>query len=553
MFTHGVSKNFPEWKSTIENMRKSSLNEFTGSHPNFVQDLKKALGKESEDSLTLGNAIFYLDYYNMAIADGQTPTKASISGSLLNDEKDYYKAFFGQGFLGKDAYNTVWANAYLKHVVNLLTLKKQDLEKNDLQDKRIHELKASLDFGSKLTLMAVLKSLGQEVKDYGYTFKDTLTWELVKDGSSYKVHSMHNGDPMDLGSSSSGGVTDFESWQKFMISKMYYGSITDLQKDSGAEDPEHHLTRDGSETEVQWWAKQKKYEDRVLLKKSLDTTALPLETIDKGGEGSTSAAKPAEQTVVTSPSSSQVTVGTTSSTEAATAIATDLNIADSSISGSKKIQFNTLDKVGNFERTNKETIDIAAGEQVSLGLDNVETKDVQTNKFKTLNLATSKADDLKLSNTHQVRLDGTEATETVANGKAVQINHYVPIEISRDKAKATEDNTISLSGADQTSDKHTYSGKSRQNTVRTIGVTQGEHYKVDLSKIDPENAAVTRTSAGSDSVHLEGSSKTKPAGTKPPAKPKSTLGHLKIGGAQPGTVNIHTPKKGHLHLGGKRY
>lgn len=40
-------------------------------------------------------------------------------------------------------------------------------------------------------------------------------------------------------------------------------------------------------------------------------------------------------------------------------------------------------------------------------------------------------------------------------------------------------------------------------------MTQGEHYKVDVSGVDPENAAVTRTSTGDDSVHVEGMSKTK--------------------------------------------
>jgi hypothetical protein len=40
-------------------------------------------------------------------------------------------------------------------------------------------------------------------------------------------------------------------------------------------------------------------------------------------------------------------------------------------------------------------------------------------------------------------------------------------------------------------------------------MTQGEHYKVDLTSVDPENAAVKRTSSGDDSVHVEGMSKTK--------------------------------------------
>ena len=60
----------------------------------------------------------------------------------------------------------------------MLNLKKQDLTENNLSDKRIHELKGSLDFGSKLTLLAVLKVLEQPVDDWGYSFTDTLNFEL---------------------------------------------------------------------------------------------------------------------------------------------------------------------------------------------------------------------------------------------------------------------------------------------------------------------------------------------------------------------------------------
>jgi len=516
LFTHAVSKNFPEWDSTIKNMRKSALDDFGGKYPNFVQDLKKALDKEDEDSLTLGNAIFYLDHYNMAVANGQTPSKASITGDLEKQEKAYYEAFFSKGFLGKDAYNRVLADAYLKHIVNAFNLKKQDLEEGNLSDKRIHELKASLDFGSKLTTMTILKVLEQDIEDWGYTFGDTLTFELQQDGSDYSVKSSHNGSPMDFTKQSSGGVLSLEDFNEYIISKMYYGSVTDLQKDSGAENPENHLTRDSSDSEsaTQWFANQKKYEDRVLLKKTLDTTALSLQTIDKAGPGAANAAAAdsdddKSDEVAKDPSSSQVTVGSTSEGEASTAISTDLTIGSSEdISSDKTFQFNTLDKIGTFERTQGEEISLAHGEQVSLGLDNVATKDIQTNLFKEINFPTSKSEEINFSNAHAIKLDGSEDVQTVANGKAVQLNHYVPVEIDRLKATVDQTNAISLSGANNQPDSHTYSSKIRQNTLRGVTVEQGEHYKIDLSKIDPENASVKRTSSGSDSVHVEGSSKT---------------------------------------------
>lgn len=160
---------------------------------------------------------------------------------------------------------------------------------------------------------------------------------------------------------------------------MYYGSITDLQKDQGAENPDNHIIRDtaDSETPMQWWANQKKYEDRVFLKQTLDTTALPLQTIDKSGQSTTQMSSAPTTRASRPPSSSEVTFGSTSESETATAIATDLSIGNNDeISLDRSFQFNTLDKIGTFERTSGEAITLAHGEQMSLGLDNVATKDI---------------------------------------------------------------------------------------------------------------------------------------------------------------------------------
>lgn len=86
--------------------------------------MKKALDKEDDDSLTLGNAIFYLDYYYASVDNGKNPSTASISGDFEKQVKEYYKATFDTGLLGKDAYNRVLANGYLKHIVNMLNMKK---------------------------------------------------------------------------------------------------------------------------------------------------------------------------------------------------------------------------------------------------------------------------------------------------------------------------------------------------------------------------------------------------------------------------------------------
>jgi hypothetical protein len=96
----------------------------------------------------------------MAISNGQTPTLASITGDLERQEKAYYEAYMSKGLLGKNSYNRVLANAYLKHILNMINLKKQDLTDGNLSDKRIHEIKASVDFGNKITWFTIIKILG---------------------------------------------------------------------------------------------------------------------------------------------------------------------------------------------------------------------------------------------------------------------------------------------------------------------------------------------------------------------------------------------------------
>jgi len=108
LFTQGVAKNFPNWKPVLDEMRKNSLTQFEGKYPNFFLDLRKALDKEGEDSNA--NVLFYLDFYNQAVANGQYN---ALSGDLAQQEKEYFQALFPQ----KESYTRVLANAYLKHVV----------------------------------------------------------------------------------------------------------------------------------------------------------------------------------------------------------------------------------------------------------------------------------------------------------------------------------------------------------------------------------------------------------------------------------------------------
>ena len=169
---------------------------------------------------------------------------------------------------------------------------------------------------------------------------------------------------------------DLDDWNDFIIDKMYYGSVADCQKDSSPENPENHLTRDDadSETKIQWWAKQKKYEDRVLLKNTLDITPLELHTMDKSSGAPADARKDDSVTVEApkDPSSTSISIGSTSEKASDSAVSTDLTLgASNSIASSKDLQYNTLDTVGTFERTQAEPFSVAHGEQVSLGLDNI--------------------------------------------------------------------------------------------------------------------------------------------------------------------------------------
>ena len=115
------------------------------------------------------------------------------------------------------------------------------------------------------------------------------------------------------------------------------------------------------------------------------------------------------------------------------------------------------------------------------------------------------------------------------------MNHYVPIEVDRLKATITSDNAVSLLGANEIPDNHVYSTKVRQNTLRGVQITQGENYKIDLTAVDPEHAAVQRVSTGDDSVHLEGMSKTRTPVSQEPDQVGS--GFIKVNSGAGNNVN----------------
>jgi len=220
---------------------------------------------------------------------------------------------------------------------------------------------------------------------------------------------------------------------------------------------------------------------------------------------------------------------------------------------------------------------------MSMGLDNVASKEIQHNLYKPISFPVSSENDIVFSNAHQIRLDGSESIQTAPNGKALQLNHYIPIEVDRLKATVNQDNAISLLGANEIPDNHVYSTKVRQNTLRAVTMVEGEHYKVDLTSVDPENAAVTRTSSGDDSVHVEGMSKTKtpvntngdavgsgfikvssgtntPTGSAGPRTgqtpanyPNADAGSVPVSGSSVVASKISTPssRPGFLSLGGK--
>ena len=96
---------------------------------------------------------------------------------------------------------------------------------------------------------------------------------------------------------------------------------------------------------------------------------------------------------------------------------------------------------------------------MSLGLDNLQTIEVQHNLFEPIDFPTSESTPIEFAPTHAVALDGSDQIQTSGSnhGKALQLNHYVPIEVEREKATVNQENTISLLGANDIPDNHVYS------------------------------------------------------------------------------------------------
>ena len=118
-------------------------------------------------------------------------------------------------------------------------------------------MKASFDFGGKLTIMAFLLQFNKEPERYGFTYGDSLQFVLLNNKDNYSVKSICNDKPLDLTSSSVGGVLPLEDWINLMVDNMYYGSLEELQSSPWAERPESHVTRDSQswETNFQWYFK----------------------------------------------------------------------------------------------------------------------------------------------------------------------------------------------------------------------------------------------------------------------------------------------------------
>ncbi len=203
---------------------------------------------------------------------------------LENQTEQYLKAYF-TGLLSNKAMLRVMSNGYLHHIANLLSLKVQDLSLNNIQDTRIHDIVASFDFGGKFTQMAFLLQFGYEPDSWTFSYGDSLIFELLSNNNEqFKVRTIYNDKPLDLDKDNSkDGVMPFQKWLDTIISHMYFGTLNELQGSPWAERPESHLIRDttGYETDLQWFTKQKKYENRWLKKKYNDQSTLSLVTFDQ--------------------------------------------------------------------------------------------------------------------------------------------------------------------------------------------------------------------------------------------------------------------------------
>ncbi len=96
---------------------------------------------------------------------------------MIKATDQYFKHFF-KGLLSNPAMVRVLSNGYIHHLCSLMTLKKQDHQNGDLQDTRIHQVKASFDFGNKLTILSFLTNIGAQVDSWGFSYGDSLQFIL---------------------------------------------------------------------------------------------------------------------------------------------------------------------------------------------------------------------------------------------------------------------------------------------------------------------------------------------------------------------------------------
>jgi len=209
-------------QNKIKKQLNDAANEFEGKYGNrLYEDMGLSMQKDYRH-INFGNAIFYLDDYIVAKANGKgVPYEFDLETQDLINQ--YYKQYYQYGYFRDENLNRVFTDSYFTNLGKEVLLKYENVKNRNNRDKFVNNLLTSVHIANHQTYVAVMHQLGER-NDYTPDFGQKIDWTLIDRNGEYYVRASANGRPLFLeGNANTAGEIEIGAFFKYLWSKLFYG------------------------------------------------------------------------------------------------------------------------------------------------------------------------------------------------------------------------------------------------------------------------------------------------------------------------------------------
>ena len=225
---------YPGQKDIIKKNIGLAAEKFERKYSNRLYlSLANAMDKDPAD-INFSNAIFYLDDYITAKANGQRiPYTLDQQTENLIDE--YYAYYYEQGLFADSAVARLFTSSYFINLGKELLSKHVAITEGQENDKFIRNLKHAVHVGNDQTFVAIMHQLGER-HNFRPNFSQQINWIFFERGGEFYVKAETDGRTLKLeGNANEAGEVELSIFFEYLCSKLYYGDIELAAK--GIEDP----------------------------------------------------------------------------------------------------------------------------------------------------------------------------------------------------------------------------------------------------------------------------------------------------------------------------